>query len=301
MKLDQLVKLAQLLPAASVTSGLPVYMIARITLDRFYRSFGTTPEEVGLSQASILAQAALYLGVAVTCFLALGLVLLALHLLFAGHGRRVLLLAGLGFACVAGIAAAAFENEAPPRAEWSTLGRGSLPSTGLGYSFAESNLVILILSGAVSIATFVAKLLLWLKVPIMIALGSFGFLSLTYAWFRLRQVWILGADLLVLLIVLGFFSSERGRKLARRVQGGEEVRGLILSYHSERVSVVWVEGGTAPSVQLSRPWMYLGQGERWLVLYDTENQQTLRLPAGKAAITWSHKTPEDAGAELLDQ
>jgi hypothetical protein len=32
------------------------------------------------------------------------------------------------------------------------------------------------------------------------------------------------------------------------------------------------------------PLMYLGEGEHWLVLYDTERKQTLRLPTGQAVL-----------------
>jgi hypothetical protein len=279
-----LVKLGGPAPGSGCRCGIPVYGIARITLDRFYRSFDTTPEEVGLSQGSILAQAALYLTAALMSFAAIGIIFGVIWLLVRpfvpndavpGIISVSLGLAPLVFAGLMAALQAARVRDPVHEQDWLDIsGETTHPRSveEMAARIRADDPVHRFFFGTWprKIVTVIAYLLIS-GTPALLA--------------YVDEPWALPAVIIVAIAVTGFLTAERGRDLALKVRKGDGCRGVVLGMHSDRVCVDWIEGARPPALYKRGPFMYLGEGERWLVLYDTDRESTLRLPAGKAAIS----------------
>jgi hypothetical protein len=82
-----------------------------------------------------------------------------------------------------------------------------------------------------------------------------------------------------------------GRLMAVKVSTGTEVAGRVLNIRAIEVAVTWTEDESAAWLDTSSRYLFLGEGDRWLVLFDPQKGQTIRIPTGKATLTSTHLHP----------
>jgi hypothetical protein len=236
--------------------GLYLYATVRLAHDAFYRRFETTAEEVGHTQATILGRAAIYLLVIVTT---------ALGALAAASLPAVFVLLLAGNAYVAG----EIFFWSLQLLQWSAviIAIRRLHAR-IGTKYGNSVSVWANLSVAALFLAFELAVISWsipedtndqaIGAAVAATLLFFGIGGLTYVF---------------------------GRAMAADVAFGKEVSGRILNLRAYRVCVTWWDATTPPTLDIHHPYMFLGQGPQWLVLYDQTRKATIRVPASKAILT----------------
>ena len=239
--------------------GGAIYGVARVAHDRFYESLDVTPEDVGLTQTTILGRAVLYL-----CFFLLA----SLIVLGVLVGATLLLRAVLG----------RFSSDRNWIDWLAKIVTGLLIELPLQfeYEFFFATLERRLASAALGLGM------------IGLVAAAIGFMRSTDSD---KPKWGGGGVVAAAAVVLGMFflAADRGEVLAERVLDGKEISGdnfALLNIHAERVCVEWLDDLVPADLPTNRPVMYLGEGDRWLVLVDHhEGGTTLRLPPGKATLS----------------
>jgi hypothetical protein len=253
LRLDQVGSVLDVALKALAVAGLFVYAIVRLAIDGFYKTFDVSPEEAGLSQSTIIGRAAVYLFVVI------------------------------GAIGVATILAMLF---------------GPRSGGALADSWAYVFLVILLL--------WVIWSALWLirdraflnfavysvavaSIGVGILLAMAGLAGVTHErpWSTVEQE-ATGVAVVLLVFGLAAWTWLQGQSMALGVLAGREVSGRILNLRAIEVVVTWADGEAAAWLDTSRPYLFLGEGDRWLVLFDPQESLTIRIPTGKAALAGTH-------------
>jgi len=259
--LDQVSAFLDVSLKALAAAGLFVYVIVRLAVDAFYRPFDVTAEEVGLTQSTIVGRAAVYLFVVIGAFVA--------------------------FLVIAFVAGAVII--------------GLLDLWGLGRIFLDPYAdvvgVILLLWVIWSVhlirqralASFAVYSLSFLCIGVGIGFTAYGLDEVANGrhWTAADQA---QTEIGIVLIMFGVaaWTWLQGRLMALRVLDGNEVNGRILNLKAVEVVVTWTDVEAPTWLDTSRPYLFLGEGERWLVLFDPQKSSTLRLPTGTAALSSTH-------------
>jgi hypothetical protein len=103
-------------------------------------------------------------------------------------------------------------------------------------------------------------------------------------WHR-RAGLVPGAVTTALLVFgIGASTYSQGRKMATDVARGKEVSGRILNVRAYDVQIALCDGAPPNDVDVSKQYVFLGEGKEWLVLFDRVEQRTIRIPSGKAVV-----------------
>lgn len=122
--------------------------------------------------------------------------------------------------------------------------------------------------------------------------------AIAVAWALVASVFIAGprlingemptpgvlAALLFSLVALVASLMAYGWFLSSRVRQGFSVDGWMLPMDAHDVRVAWTNQIPPAWFDATRPYVYLGQGDQSLVLFDRVSGSTIRIPAGQAAI-----------------
>jgi hypothetical protein len=259
--LDQVGAFLDVSLKALAAAGLFVYAIVRLAIDAFYRPFDVTAEEVGLTQSTIIGRAAVYLFVVIGAFVAFLVIAFVageviVGLLSLGRIRRIF---------------------ADPYADvvyvilllWVIWSVHLIRQRALG-SFAVYSLSFLCIGVGVGFAAYGLD---------EVANGRH--------WTAAGQA---QTEIGIVLIMFGVaaWTWLQGRLLALRVLAGNEVSGRILNLKAVEVFVTWTGEDAPPWLDTSRPYLFLGEGDRWLVLFDPQKSSALRVPTGRAALSSTH-------------
>jgi hypothetical protein len=273
--------------------GLTVYSIVRVGHDKFYARLGVTPEEVGLNQSLILGRAALYLLLTATGVVAVaGLAILISFVLDWALSRYEGAENKSGAAStVAGVVISLVAN-------FATLGplvppELTEPDGGLEQEphWLISRPAIITVSGLALVSAALAL------AHGLIASAKRRREGKEERLFGLPRAWPVSVALATLVfasfVVSGRYGFVSGDAVARGLSVGPGPNGL-LSVQAERVCADWLDD--QPPFPFSEaeavPYMYLGQANGIVVLYDPTGVDTpLRIPAGKVAMTEDFDEP----------
>jgi hypothetical protein len=263
--------------AALVLGGLVVYAIARVAHDAFYARLQVTPDEVGLSQATIAARAELYAFVGIAIIVAAGAAWVAISL-----------------------------------AVTEMAGRQRAKRTGKHRTEHASNVRIL-----VSICLFVLAIPLLLHVTEPDFLNFLGRHVVLFAWVIASLFLIFAvaawrehgndaragdgsgrAKLVLMLAILAsavtptyLLAEHRGEELGSDAASGNQIRGqqfALLSIHADPVCLTTSDPALLRLPRGLGPYLYLGTAGSTVVLYEYEARdrihpastpEPLRLPA----------------------
>jgi hypothetical protein len=257
--LDQVGDILDIAIRALAALGLFLYATVRLGLDAFYGRFEVTPEEVGLSQGTILGRAAIYLLVLMSMALA-ALALTAspaLFLYLLGSIDRDSAMA-IFVVLAEVLLLAAWVRWIRKRNSDIREGRITRYAKSIRYWSKASTAAIFIglQVGIIGLAALAEKG------------GSLG----------------LGLATAMILFGIGAATYTQGRKMATDVALGKELSGRILNLRSHEVEVTWCDEQSKPGNITSSPYVFLGEGDEWLVLCDKKSRRVLRIPAGKALL-----------------
>jgi hypothetical protein len=253
LPLDQVGSVLDVSLKALALAGLVVYAIVRLAIDGFYKTFDVSAEEVGLTQSTIIGRAAVYLFVVIG---AIGAATI-LAMLFGPRSGRT-----------------------------------------LADSWAYVFLVILLLwviwfaRWLINDRAFL-NFAVYTVAVVCICIGIF-FAMVGLAGVTHGRPWLPGEQeatgVAVVLLVFGLAASTwlEGRSMALGVLTGREAAGRILNLRAIEVFVTLTDGEDAAWLDTSRSYLFLGEGDRWLVLFDPQRTLTIRIPTGKAALAGTH-------------
>jgi hypothetical protein len=271
------------------TVGLALYGIVRVGYDGFYARLGVTAEEVGLSYAGILTQAALALLGLCTCVLT------------AGTLGVVLQWPALRTALRADVVHPSRPRLQPARTQQAVEGQPSpwllavaLAVTAVLYLAVIAAADLAVIAGRFRTGSWWYGPVVGLLVPFLLGLLAGRALRLVA---RRRTTWssLLPVLVVLVLVVPGALSasSKVGDLAAEQVEHGASLRHHswlpwlpgpgAFGFQADWVLIEWV-GGRAPST-LSTPCnvMYLGEAGGRAVLYRPGNG-VLRLPAANTVL-----------------
>jgi tetratricopeptide (TPR) repeat protein len=233
-------------------AGLFLYATVRLGIDSFYRKFEVTAEEVGLNQTTIIGRAAIYLFVVVSSSIA------AINLAYV-----VAILVG------------------DPDLGAELLGAEIIVGF-LGFlAWFVHRLRTVLADRSIRSELWMIQAALWLIAVASVGLGMFLIVVNVGG-----QASRLASGFILTLFGLASLAWMEGRTLAIRVAAGREVAGRILNLRAFEVDVVTsADDASAGWLDTTRSYLLLGQGDRWLVLFDAEAQHTIRIPAGTVALT----------------
>lgn len=286
-------------------AGLLVYAVVRFAHDEFYGQMAVTPEEVGLDQTLILSRAALYLflaGIAMVTLVAvipswIGLA----QTLAAGRdpseaGRIPRLPArviGSGLLAVLLLGAILADMGRLPEVDW--VNDSDLHERPHWFISQTALTVVFVVATAAAVAAFAAW---WIRdsprKPSATTLRSF---------LAVRLEWLVGAASVTFVLAAFVVSGRFGYVRADQAQAGSAVVPgplTLLSVRADPVCVEWPGSDVPAAIENAgpRPFMYLGQANGVLVLYDNDQGAPLRLPAGKAVLRIAHRSGRAVGCDV---
>jgi MFS family permease len=247
----------------AVLGGL-LYALIALAYDRFYRSFGVEPDDVGLTSASLVPRTAVALAI------------------FAAIACATICLVAL-----AALTAAWLLDKMRPKKKAVDRGTVILVALAMGALLA-----------AWPIGWWIAPVVLATPAASLVAVGVACFTPLLTVWIRRRMpprrrvaavafLWV-GA-LAALFIAGAFFSYWRAGDLSRFVHAGNAIppTGLtfVYDFHADPVCVSSTQEEGAffkkPTYRL-----YLGEANDWVVLFDPETGTTNRVSSNGLLLTF---------------
>jgi MFS family permease len=271
----------QLLSYAGATAllGGLLYALIALAYDRFYRSFGVAPDDVGLTSASLVPRTA----VALAIFAAIA----------AGAFCLVALVALL----------AAWLLDMRPRQE-----QPADRTTVLLFAFSAAAVV-----AALVIILWIAPVVQSTPTPtlfVFVIMVAAPIATALIRWFMpqprrtaaLLSLWI-GALASIFLAGM-IFSYWRAGDLSSLVHAGKPIpsTGLtfVYDFHADPVCVSNINaGGSFPQSPVYR--LYLGEANNWLVLYNPETGTTNRVSNNGLLLTFLPVPEDGAGVDGVAQ
>ena len=273
--LSEILKELKDAPAALALSGAAIYGVVRIAHDAFYRELNLVAEEVGLTQATILGRAAIYIAIAAAAF--------AVSLVAIRAIRAVI--------------------ELFPHSRWMSY-------AGFVAAFLTvGSPQILVVSRDFRLVGF----LLHHWVASALAAAAFGALTWVITLRILRQRarpheqvdladvsgapgtgtprlwegWLMLLSLGLLVLAVFWLANAYGEEEAQKVMVGRQPHHgtlQVLSVRADPVCLVWTNG--EPPLPTSEIFMYLGVAGDTSVLYRYvgDNGHPVRIPSGQVIL-----------------
>jgi hypothetical protein len=277
--------------ALATIAGLVLYGLVRLGIDAFYSQLGVTAEEVGLTYATILSQAAV------------GLLVALVAAILAGSLSTAQFLVGYFFAGKA--IEEQNEGHEPEAAVVTKLDAGQVPPPWFVIVLLSipSGILVLLSLGLVSWSVdSETQRIIGIAAPIYALVGTA--ISYRLAIVAARPAvpnkarwpqagWRIAiAVFLLLATVAALWASNRaGYRAAQRVASGQPTSrgqsyGLqwIFDVEAKCVTLARASDGTPPPGDLPTRLLYLGQSDNTLVFYSA-GVGPIRLPAGDYVLT----------------
>lgn len=236
--------------------GFAVYAAVWALYSSFCSEFDVRPEDIGLTYAAILIRAGL--GFA-PLFIALLVPVILLQVVFS--------------------------REAPgyPENPWAIY----VTWWALGIWAA----ILWFLPGDISETTqtvFLVGIAFLLTVILLVVFMDSAFARLRERWSSVIGRIVAIAVAVVLLVAVLYVPDLAGQRVAQSVKDGrDDTGGLDLNVVA--VHVIWTSTAPPPELPADPVFMYLGQAEQTMVLYETKSKITYRVPSQSVLLVHEHR------------